>query len=251
MSGMIRSLDSVLTEGAGLELFKFSLSLALLLITWTLGRWLLLKWEDKKSIREQERDRAVEERRRLSEISRDMRRQFHNLFGDFKSNVRMWRILGMPTESTEAPDLLERIVRAEGMVEALVSDIATFKMLNQQEVTTLGLFRQGYQTLRQAFAQEHKDRSKTRKEERTEKVPAEYDTAPYHLFHDAATRVSRIIVEVREEPEPGLAQKNFDGVIDVRSDVWELALSDMKGGKSWGQIIEAATKKRNEGLVRA
>ncbi len=241
LNQILEFLDKVEQNALGLETFKFLLNLCLLLITWTFGTFLLNRWEDKRKVMEIERDIFTDERKRIREINRDMRKQFHELLGEFKSNVRLWEIVKKLNDTFNNQELLETVVRAEGMVEALLSDIASVKILNEEEVTVLGLYRQGYQTLRQAII----------KKNCSQKVPATYDTDPYHLFNDVATEVSRIIVEIRKEPDSETARKNYDGVMDVRSDVWEEALKQVKGKKKWNELILAATMKRKEDFVHA
>tara|TARA_Y100001001_G_C7947739_1_gene287923 strand:+ start:178 stop:888 length:711 start_codon:yes stop_codon:yes gene_type:complete len=228
-------LDCIPEKGAALELFKFCLNLILLLVTWTIGRWFLYKWDQYIKFRDLERDFVNDERTRIREISRDLRTQFHELYGSFKSNVRFWKIAGKPTEPSKCKELLEQAVRAEGQVEALISDIATLKTLNDNEVTTLGLYRQGYQSVRQAITKNRK-----------EKVPSTYDTSPYHLFNDVTTQVSRIVVEIRLEPSAEDAQKNFDGVMDVRSDIWDEAIKCVDKKMKWKDVIAHATKERKK-----
>jgi hypothetical protein len=207
-------------QGPALELFKFGLNLLLLIVTWTLGQLLILRWEEKKRVRE---------------ISRDMRRQFHELYGQFKSSVRLWRAQGKPTDPRDCPELLERAVLAEGLVESLLSDLAALKKLTDDECTALGLFRQGYQTMRQALTNK-----------RPSSVPADYDSDPYHLFNDLTTTVSRLVVAITYEPSPEEARKSFDGIIDVRTDEWDKAVELMKEKRPWDQLIAEITKLRKE-----
>jgi hypothetical protein len=209
-------------QGPVLELFKFVLNLVLLLVTWTLGQFLILRWEEKKRVRE---------------ISRDMRRQFHELYGQFKSNVRLWKARGKPTDLKAYPELLERAVLAEGLVEALLSDLAALKKLSDDECTALGLFRQGYQTMRQALTKNRPDG-----------VPAEYDSDPYHLFNDLTTIVSRLVVVIRDEPTPEEARKSFDAIIDVRTDEWDRAIKNVTR-LPWNDLIADITADRRKNAV--
>jgi len=208
-------------KGPELEFFKFGLNLLLLIATWTLGQLLIMRWEEKKRVRE---------------ISRDMRRQFHELYGQFKSNVRLWRARGKPIDPRECPDLLERAVLAEGLVEGLLSDLAALKKLTDDECTALGLFRQGYQTMRQALTNK-----------RPESVPADYDSDPYRLFNNLTPTVSRLVVAITDEPSPEEARKSFDGIIDVRTDGWDKAVTLTREKRPWSQLIAEITTLRKKG----
>jgi hypothetical protein len=68
-----------------LELIKTGLSLSILLVTWFLGQQILSFWELRKKEKELAVARATE---------------FHRLYGEFRTVLRLWRVVsggGWPT----------------------------------------------------------------------------------------------------------------------------------------------------------
>lgn len=206
-------------ESWALEVFKALLNLGLLIFTWTLGKQLLSYWED---------------RQRLKEVSLELRRGFHIAYGEFKSLVRTWKLLDKPVTGEEGWSALVRdAVEAEGRLEALLSDVSSLKSLTPHEVTILGLFRQGYQTVRQAVT----------KGEQSE-VPQDFKQTQYKLFNDLMTAVSRLAISQRRQPSDEEARKTFAQVIDVRSSEWRKAVELRRQDEAWNSLLGQVTQMR-------
>ena len=114
-----------------------------------------------------------------------------------------------------------RSLMVEGEAESIVSDIATLKTLDEEEVTMLGLYRQAVQALRQASVRGTDD------ETLLKLVPSDKSYKSYDLFVYLNATLSRIIVESREEPTSVQAQKNLAGVVAVGGYLWEKAIDQL------------------------
>jgi hypothetical protein len=212
----------MLPENWDAELFNVILNLVgnlvLLLTTWTIGKSLVFYWEF---------------RQRLRAASLELWKSFHQAYGEFKSLVRMWKTLDMPAKKEDCPDLLREAVDAEGRLEALLSNLSSLRCLKPDEITTLGLYRQGYQTIRQAITKAE-----------TAKVPHLYRQPQYKLFNDLTTAVSTMIIANKRLPASHQAQKSFAQVLDVRSEEWDLAVELKDQEEDWKSIIRKVTKER-------
>lgn len=128
-----------------LELLKTILSLLLLFLTWFIGNKIIHKWDLKKKQKEQNM---------LSSSS------FHQLYGEFNSVWRLWKVHyeDFPTkeslfgkEQHRYWELLNRASAVEGGMEAFFVKLATEKILSPPDLNSLGLFRQAIQQLRQSI----------------------------------------------------------------------------------------------------
>jgi len=206
-------------KGWELEVFKFFLSFVLLLISWTIGKKLLGFWEKK---------------RRLREISLEIRSKFHEAYGNFKSLVRMWNILGKPSQLDEDSELIKAAVDAEGRVEELLISVSAVKHLRPDDITTLGLLRQGYQTVRQAIEKGE-----------SEKVPYNYKSDQYRLFNTLMTEVSRLMATAKEDPNSDKSSNNFAKIVGVRSKHWEKAVELTSQKMPLKDIVKKITNLRS------
>lgn len=216
MTDNLKDLAFAFSEGPGLEVFKFLLNLLLLVITWTFGRGLLSRWEDAQKLRE---------------MDLTLRRQLHELYGVFRSNMRLWHQKGESGKWANCPELFEKVVETEGLIEALISDISAMKRLQDDEKAALGLFRQGYQTLRQAMAKGD-----------VKKVPYDYSSQAYHLFIGLMTVVSRISVSSKRQPSLQEAITSIEDVLAVGTEEWDKAVSLVPKAEPWRVDIEKIVK---------
>ena len=159
---------------------------------WFVGQRIISYWDIKK--KRQELDIAIA-------------REFHKLYGEFKELSRLWRAFtftGKRTQQFVFPDttrvdLLKRATASEGSVEAIVVKLATERDLTDDDIKTLGAFRQVYQQLRKAIR---------------DGAPLEstYGTASYTLFNDLASKMTCIISSNKTKmcptaEAPGIMQK--------------------------------------------
>ena len=124
-----------------LEILKFALTLAssgvILLLTYGVGQSLSAKW----SIRQKRR-----------ELQLSAANTFDRLYGEFFKIWKLWKnykkekIIDKKTSQWE---LLAMICEAEAGMEGILVKIASEFRLTDQDIITLGRFRQAYQTLRE------------------------------------------------------------------------------------------------------
>jgi hypothetical protein len=184
--------------------------LLLLVITWLFGQQIIALWDKRK--KQQELDIATST-------------QFQQLFGEFKEISKLWAVsyrqrhdnMDLPDETRK--ELLERATAAESKLEAILVKLATERHLSPVETKYLGLFRQGYQQLRESIRDDSPPRF-------------EYKVNPeYHLFNDLVCEVANIVSEQRpwkQVPSPE-AKRNLREIVKFR-------------GKHWPAVVEAYSK---------
>jgi hypothetical protein len=197
-----------------LELFKSLLGVLTLCLGWFFGQRIVAYWDIKK--KRQELDIAIA-------------RDFQKLYGEFKEVSRLWRICtykGPKSNLTELPptlpvELLRRATAAEGGIEAIIVKLATERELTDDEVRSLGLFRQAYQKLREQIR---------------DALPLEWthQTPEYHLYNDLAAAVAAIISSnaPKEPTRANEAGSTLRRITAVRPSDWEQAvMSHPAGGR--------------------
>ena len=160
-------------DNVKLEMIKTALACFTLGLGWFVGQRIITYWDIKK---------------KRQELDIEIARQFHKLYGEFKELSRLWRAFAYTGERThpldfpEATrvDLLKRATASEGGVEAIVVKLATERDLTDDDIKTLGLFRQVYQQLRKAIRN-------------GEFLESTYGTSTYTLFNDLASKMTCII----------------------------------------------------------
>jgi hypothetical protein len=131
-----------LTEGTWqFEVFKFLLTLAssgvILLLTWGVGQSISAKW----SLRQKRR-----------ELQLDAANTFDRLYGEFFKIWKLWKNYkkeNMDSKNVSQWDLLAMSAEAEAGMEGILVKIASEFKLTDEDIITLGRFRQAYQTLRE------------------------------------------------------------------------------------------------------
>jgi hypothetical protein len=173
-------LDKLL-DSAAAETPKLLTYLLFLGLGWVIGKRLTVLWSRKQKENEQDLEAA---------------RDFHQLYGEFFALWKLWNYsLGDPgsqaVPGTSRWELLDRACSSEGKLEALfVSVAASQRSLANDEIETLGRFRQRYQQLREVIR---------------DNVPLKWDHAEhpeYVEFKTLAPQVAAIIVRsgrVRQE----------------------------------------------------
>ncbi|NVN93078.1 MAG: hypothetical protein HXX11_21125 [Desulfuromonadales bacterium] len=190
-------------ESVQLEMIKTGLVCCTLVFGWVIGQRIITYWDIKK--KRQELDIAAAT-------------QFHKLYGEFKEVSRLWRAFSFIGErskqlifpETIPLELLSRAVTAEGGVEAIIVKLATERVLEEDDIKTLGLFRQAYQQLRQAIRN-------------GESLEWTYDKPEYHLFNDLACKTTCIISsnKTKKSPESSAATNILRQITSIRSIDWD------------------------------
>jgi len=171
----------LLLDSAAVESPKLLTYLVFLGLGWLIGKRLTILWSREQ--KENEEDLVAA-------------RAFHQLYGDFFALWKLWNYCLPDAGSQAAPgtsrwELLNRACDTEGKLEALfVSLAASRRSLANNDIETLGRFRQRYQQLREAI-RDH--------------VPLTWDHSEhpdYQEFKSLAPQVAAIIVRsgrVRQE----------------------------------------------------
>jgi len=171
----------MLLDSAAVETPKLLTYLVFLGLGWLIGKRLTVLWSREQ--KENEEDLAAA-------------RVFHQLYGDFFALWKLWNYSLRDPGSQAAPgtsrwELLDRACNTEGKLEALfVGLAASQRSLANNELETLGRFRQRYQQLREAIR---------------DNVPLNWDHSEhpdYNEFKSLAPQVAAIIVRsgrVRQE----------------------------------------------------
>jgi hypothetical protein len=196
------------------EAIKAGFGLLLLLFTWFVGYRIIARWDKRK--KQQELDIAIST-------------QFQQLFGEFKEISKLWEVfynqryqnqnksLDLPAQKWE--ELLKRATTAESKLEAILVKLATEWHLSQAETKYLGLFRQGFQQLRESI--------------RDDRAPTfEYKVNPeYHLFNELVCEVANIVSERRswKQVPSQEAKRNLGEIVEF-------------GGADWPEAVRAYSK---------
>jgi len=85
----------------------------------------------------------------------DAIQRVRDLYGEFLSTRRLWNYHlehnTLTSLDARGLELFDRCCVAEGQMEALLMKVATERVLTQEQLDELGLFRQGYQQLRESI----------------------------------------------------------------------------------------------------
>lgn len=166
----------------------------------TLGHYFTVQW----NIRQKKRELALV-----------ASREFHKLYGIFFSLWKKWEYLlkTTPDGSEERRKLLFEACDAEGNVESLFVALSSSHELTDDQITTLGLFRQGYQSLRQAIREGRSlgwDSS---------------DHMEYVAFKRLATEVATLIVSDKSDNKKKVKSKG-DKLLRITCNSWERKWTD-------------------------
>jgi hypothetical protein len=213
-------LGDEIIKGIVIEAVKWAFTLIILLLTWLVGQRILALWDYRKKSQEWAKDAAE---------------RFENTHGEWKAIWRLWKAFKdnkLPPESygtTTRWELLTRAAAAEGQIEALLMKLAFERHISHAQRCRLGLFRQAYQTLREAI----RDGSS---------IDWTRESAEYWLMHELSIEAGNMLLRDEEEPgiwkqvqwlwqrepigriEPCEAQANLSGIIAVNRGDWKAAV---------------------------
>jgi hypothetical protein len=183
-----------------MEVFK-----AVLVVTGTviIGQAIVASWQMRNKRRELEIASAL---------------VLQQMYGEFKDIWRAWKIVknapryGLTPPGDPRFDLLKRATAAESKVEALVVKLAVERNLSDDEIEAVGLFRQGYQQLRQRIRDD-------------QAMDYNFADPEYRLFNDVATRFAGIILAdpPRKRPKAATAARQLETIAKFRRKHWRNA----------------------------
>ncbi|MGD1881201.1 MAG: hypothetical protein ACFB11_02600 [Paracoccaceae bacterium] len=180
--------------------------------------------KERRENRENEKIRS-ELRQKNRQLDSQLRREFINNNGQFRSNVRTWKIY-KPTPK-KFHELLPATIQEEGKLEALILEAASRRPLTDKQACLFGLYRQGYQTLRQ-----HLD------DDKKKEPPHNYNNDDYHLFAMLFAALADLLTEERELGESVNIERNVDLIYECRSDNWDQAIQNFGRSHEISDVLE-------------
>ena len=192
-----------------------------LALTWVIGHRLAVRW-------------AIWQKRRELDITST--NQFYSLYGEFLAVWRLWKVLREDEGNTQekpfgAPttgrfDLLTRAAIAEGNVEALILKLVAERLLSDDQLGILGLFRQAYQQMREHI--------------RDDRAMNWIRSDPeYQLSKELAAKMAHLLSAEHSRDIPS-SDRTVDALAKVtacRNDDWKRAVEQVESGrrsKYWG-----------------
>jgi hypothetical protein len=181
------------------EVIKEGLSLcgaiATLAAGWLVGRRLSYRWD-------------VRQKRRDLQLSASQ--QFYTAYGEFFATWKLWNRSELIPGGTEDRrwELHKRAAAAEAIVEGILVKLSSELQLSDEELRTLGSYRQAFQQLRQSIRGDRK-------------LNWDFDEHPqYAAFKVLSTRVAGILA--REWSNAGPSDQAAAAQIrKITSNVWE------------------------------
>lgn len=188
--------------------------------------------EQKQDEKREREEIESELRQKHRDLDSQLRREFINNYGRFRTNVRTWKVYRpVPKKFHE---LLPAVIEDEGKLEALIVEAASRRTMEKEQACLLGLFRQGYQTLRQ-----HLD------DDRKPEPPHNYSNDDYHLFTMLFAALANLLVEERDTRGMVDIQFNIDRIYECRSDNWDAAIMDFGESGNVSDVLKKCAE-RNE-----
>ncbi|HJQ40410.1 MAG TPA: hypothetical protein VKB93_24965 [Thermoanaerobaculia bacterium] len=192
------------------ELYKAGLVLA---VTFGAGQFIVASWQMKNKRRELDIVAAT---------------QFQQVYGEYKEIWRLWKVYQDPDKEKFKPsdgtwwELIKRATAAEAKVEAISVKLAVERRLSDEQIQNLGLFRQGFQQLRQGIRE-------------GDPMKYNYTHPEYQLFNRLAAEVACMLLNERhiKTPSPGGAATQLKRLVAIRQEDWRNAV-----GESQPQVEE-------------
>jgi hypothetical protein len=193
-----------------IELFRFVLGLftamSVLAVTWLVGLRLATYWTL---------------RQKRNELNFAALQAFHATYGQFKELVKTWRLIKKaddvppPVPSEERWALLKRACALESKMEALALRVATERKLTDEQLLTLGLLRQGMQTVRESIREDKAN-------------PLGSRGVEYQLVNELASAVASLVSDElpARSPSPAEARAQLARIAEVRKARWKEVVSN-------------------------
>jgi hypothetical protein len=183
-----------------LELFKAILGVAVALLTVLATTLFGQRFSETWNLQQKKR-----------ELNLVTHQAFHALYGEFKELVKIWRLAKMvpsAIQEEERWNLLKRACALESKSEALVLRLTSEHKLNDDQLETLGLFRQAMQTIRESIRD-------------NQECPLGSRNTEYRLLNRLAPEVLAMVAAKPEEIAAEDAKTQLSKVIAVTSARWQ------------------------------
>lgn len=190
-----------------LELIRLGITVGITLLTffltWVVGQRIATQW-------------AIRQKRKELQLSAANR--FEIIYGEFFSIWKLWDYYCKTLKENDSSkekywDLLNRACIAEASVEALMVKLSSECILNIEDTTSLGKFRQAFQSLRESI-------SKNKNLEWSSSEHPEYLT-----FKRLSTYIVNLLA-VRDYREMPDAKQSFKALREITSNKWEYNWKD-------------------------
>ncbi len=123
------------------DIFPLLAPVITILLAWLVGHRLSAYWA---------------ERQKRREVVLTATNEFYKLYGEFFAVWKLWNYSIDQVEDSTSGErrwkLHERAAAAEASMESMMVNLASERVLTEDQVATLGRFRQAYQSLREAIA---------------------------------------------------------------------------------------------------
>ena len=183
---------------------KFIGSALLLGLGWVIGKRITHYWNYRKS---------------KQELDLEASKNFQSLYGEFFEIWKLWNYYSRDVGKENFPEdlwwkVMDRACIAEGRLEALMVSITCEKHLTKDEIENLGMFRQGYQQLRESI-RDYK--------------PLNWNSSKdpeYVMFKNLSPRIQALIIrDSVNPPSPSVAATQLK---EITSNFWETEWAKLK-----------------------
>lgn len=180
-------------------------TIALLGLGWLVGMRITHHWNMKRT---------------QHELDLNASKSFEGLYGEFFAIWKLWNYYRRDIGEENFPKdlwfmVMDRAATSEGKLESLLVGIVSDRKLSDDDIKTLGMFRQGYQQLRESIRDDK---------------PLEWNSSTdpeYVEFKALSPKVKSIIVK-DEYPGRVSANEAAEQLKRITSNKWELQWSDIK-----------------------
>lgn len=181
-------------------LFELYKALLVLVVTVGVGQAVISRWQ------------IGNKRKELDIIAAT---QFQQVYGEYKEIWRLWKIFQDTDKAKFKPaddtwwSLIARATAAEAKVEAIILKLVVERKLSADDLRKLGLFRQGFQQLRQGIRE-------------AEPLKYNYQHPEYVLFNRLASEVACMLLTYGrvKRPRPGEAAQQLATMVGIRQEDW-------------------------------
>lgn len=190
-----------------LELLRLGITVGITLLTffltWIVGQRIATRW-------------AIRQKRKELQLSAANR--FENIYGEFFSVWKLWDYYCKTLKENDSSketywNLLNRACAAEASVEALMVKLSSEFILTNEDIASLGKFRQAFQSLRESIS-------------RNEKLQWSFsEHSEYLTFKRLSTYIVNLLA-ARDHFDIPDAKRSFKTLREITHNKWE-------GKKNW------------------
>ena len=185
-----------------LELLRLGITAGITLLTffltWIVGQRIATHW-------------AIRQKRKELQLSAVNR--FENIYGEFFSVWKLWDYYWKTLKENSSSkktywNLLNRACAAEASVEALMVKLSSECILTNEDITSLGKFRQAFQSLRESIS-------------RNEKLEWSFSEHPEYLTFKLLSTYIVNLLAARDYFEIPDAKHSFKTLREITHNKWE------------------------------